>query len=97
MLAGDISPEPFPLPAQDPLAPDPFAPDPTVWPPAPDWLAPTVFTVLGVAVLAVVVLLVLWRRSIVMERRRRAEEQAQEWVDLSKLDRKGNWREDDEV
>lgn len=89
MLArGIISPPPTTEPA------DPFAPDPTMWPEAPAWLFPSVMVLVGLVVAGIIVMLVLWRRSVVLERRERAQRPPTEWVDLSKLDKKGRWEDD---
>jgi len=82
-------------PAPSPAASlDPFAPDPTIWPDAPGWLFPAVMTVFVIVAIAAVVLLYMWRRALRYEREERAAKGPTEWVDLSKLDRKGRW--DDE-
>ena len=85
-----LSPSPSPSAS---YAPDPFAPDPTIWPEAPSWLFPSVMTAAGVVLVAITVLLVLWRRSIVIERRARAARPTTEWVDLSKLNKRGRWED----
>ena len=90
-LGGTFSPSPSPSPT---YSVDPFAPDVTIWPKAPDWLFPTVMVLLVIVALAVAVLIVLWRRSVVIVKREREAKGPTQWVDLSKLDKKGHWEDD---
>jgi hypothetical protein len=73
---------------------DPFNPDVTIWPEAPGWLFPAVMTAFVIVALVVLILIIMWRRSVVYERREREAKGPTQWVDLSKLDRKGRWEED---
>ena len=72
---------------------DPFNPDVTIWPEAPGWLFPTVMVALVIVIGVVVTLLVMWRKSVVYEKQQRAAKGPTEWVDLSKLDKKGHWED----
>jgi hypothetical protein len=85
------------LPSPSPTAtePDPFNPDVTIWPDAPGWLFPTVMVFTGLVVAAVVVLLVMWRKSVSVQRAEREAKGPTQWVDLSKLDKKGRWEDDE--
>jgi hypothetical protein len=89
-LAGALSPSPSPV-----YSDDPFNPDVTIWPEAPSWLFPTVMIATAVVVAAVVVLIVMWRKSVVYTRKEQAAKGPTEWIDLSKLDKKGHWSDDD--
>ncbi|MGC4174229.1 hypothetical protein [Demequina sp.] len=90
-LGGSVSPSPSPT-----YSNDPFNPDVTIWPEAPDWLFPAVMIATGVVVAVVIVLIVMWRKSVIAERQAKEAKGPTEWVDLSKLDKKGRWAEDDE-
>jgi hypothetical protein len=84
------------LPVPSPTTePDPFNPDVTIWPDAPGWLFPTVMVFTGLVVAAVVVLLVMWRKSVSVQRAEREAKGPTQWVDLSKLDKKGRWEDDE--
>lgn len=72
---------------------DPFNPDVTIWPEAPGWLFPTVMVALVIVIAVVIALLVMWRKSVVFEKRQREAKGPTEWVDLSKLDKKGRWED----
>lgn len=74
---------------------DPFAPDPTIWPEAPSWLFPTVMTFFAIVLVGVIVLVVMWRKSVRLDREAREARQPTEWVDLSKLDKRGRWDDDE--
>lgn len=74
--------------------PDPFAPDVSIWPEAPSWLFPTTMVVLGVLLVVVVVMLGMWAKAVRIQRAERAARAPQEWVDLSKLDKKGRWKDE---
>ena len=87
-LGGALPPQPSPSPTDNP-----FYLDPTIWPEAPDWLFPTVVVATGLAVAAVVVLIVMWSKSIAVARAEKAAKGPTEWVDLSKLDKKGRWED----
>ena len=41
-----------------------------------------------------IVLVVMWRKSVVIAKREREAKGPTEWVDLSKLDKKGSWEDD---
>jgi hypothetical protein len=88
-LGGTFPPSPSPT-----YSNDPFAPDVTIWPDAPDWLFPLVMVLVAIVALVIAVLIVLWRRSILIERREREAKGPTQWVDLSKLDKKGRWEDD---
>jgi len=88
-LGGALPPQPSPSPTSDP-----FYLDPTIWPDAPDWLFPAVMVFTGLVVAAVVVLLVMWRKSVTVQRAERDAQGPTQWVDLSKLDKKGRWEDD---
>ena len=91
MLVGaTVSPTPEPS-----YSNDPFAPDPTIWPEAPGWLFPMIMVGLVLVTIAVVALLIMWRKSVLVEREIRAERGPTEWIDLSKLDKKGRWEDQD--
>jgi len=49
---------------------------------------------LALAALVVITLLVMWRKSVVYEKREREAKGPTEWIDLSKLDKKGRWEDD---
>jgi hypothetical protein len=85
-------PSPPPTPTTEP---DPFNPDVTIWPDAPDWLFPTVMVFTGIIIAAVVVLMVMWRKSVTVQRAEREAKGPTEWIDLSKLDKKGRWNDDE--
>jgi hypothetical protein len=85
-----LSPPPTPT-----TEPDPFNPDVTIWPEAPDWLFPTVMVFTGLIIAAVVVLLVMWRKSVTVQRAEREAKGPTKWIDLSKLDKKGRWDDDE--
>lgn len=89
MALGDVA-TPSPEPS---YSNDPFAPDVTIWPEAPGWLFPAVMVGVVIVVTVVVVLLVMWRRAVVFEKQQRAAQGPTEWVDLSKLDKRGNWED----
>ena len=76
-------------------SPDPFNPDLTIWPEAPGWLFPTVMVFAAIVVVAVIVLLVMWRKSVIYARQEKAAKGPTDWIDLSKLDKKGRWEADD--
>lgn len=88
-LGGSVSPSPSPS-----YSNDPFNPDVTIWPEAPDWLFPTVMVATGVVVAIVIVLIVMWRKSVTVQRAEREAKGPTQWVDLSKLDKKGRWEDD---
>jgi hypothetical protein len=87
--AGAAAPEPSPS-----YSNDPFAPDVSIWPEAPSWLFPAVMTLLGIAGMVMVVLLYMWFKSVQMSKAEREALPKQEWVDLSKLDKGGRWRDE---
>ena len=89
MLGGATSPSPSPS-----YSNDPFAPDVSIWPEAPAWLFPMVMVFLVIVAIAIAVLIVMWRRSIVLEKRERAAKGPTQWVDLTKLDKRGNWEDE---
>lgn len=90
MLRGEfIAPSPT-------TEPDPFNPDVSIWPPPPPWLFPTVMVLLVIASIVVVVLLAMWFKAARVARAERAARQPKEWVDLSKLDKKGRWEDRDD-
>jgi hypothetical protein len=74
--------------------PDPFAPDVSMWPEAPPWLFPTTMVILAVLAVVVVVMLGLWIKAVRVQRAERAARQPEVWVDLSKLDKKGRWKDE---
>jgi hypothetical protein len=88
-LGGVVSPSPSPA-----YSNDPFNPDVTIWPEAPDWLFPAVMIALAISVAVVVTLIVLWRKAVVEQRKEREAQGPTQWVDLSKLDKKGHWEDD---
>ena len=75
--------------------PDPFAPDVTIWPEPPEWLFPAIMVLVALTVITVVVLAVLWIKSVRVQRAEAASKPKTEWVDLSKLDKKGRWEDTD--
>lgn len=89
MLGGAIEPSPEPV-----YSNDPFNPDVSIWPEAPSWLFPAVMIMLVVVALVVIALLIMWRRSVMYEREAKAAKGPTQWVDLSKLDKKGRWEDD---
>jgi hypothetical protein len=89
MFGGAVAPTPEPT-----YSNDPFNPDVSIWPEAPGWLFPAVMVALVVACLVVVTLIVMWRRSVVIERRAREAKGPTKWVDLTKLDKRGHWEEE---
>ena len=91
-IGGATMPSPPPTPTTEP---DPFNPDVTIWPEAPDWLFPTVMVFTGLIIAAVVVLLVMWRKSVTVQRAEREAKGPTKWIDLSKLDKKGRWDDDE--
>ena len=93
LLGGIVSPSPTgPTPSP---SNDPFNPDVTIFPPAPGWLFPTVMVFTGIIIAAVVVLMVMWRKSVTVQRAEREAKGPTEWIDLSKLDKKGRWNDDE--
>lgn len=88
-LGGSVSPSPEPS-----YSNDPFNPDVTIWPPAPDWLFPTVMIALAIVAIVVIALVVMWRKSVVVARQEKAAKGPTQWVDLSKLDKKGHWEDE---
>jgi len=89
MLGAVIEPTPEPS-----YSNDPFNPDVTIWPEAPGWLFPTIMVALVVMAVIVITLVVMWRRSVVITNREREAKGPTQWVDLSKLDKKGHWEDD---
>ena len=77
------------------VEPDPFAPDVTIWPEPPEWLFPSIMVLVVVTAIAIVVLGVLWIKSVRVQRAEAASKPKTEWVDLSKLDKKGRWEDTD--
>src|SRR6187402_1922 len=77
------------------VEPDPFAPDVTIWPEPPEWLFPSIMVLVVVTVIAMIVLAVLWIKSVRVQRAEAAQKPKTEWVDLSKLDKKGRWEDSD--
>ena len=75
-------------------SPDPFNPDYTIRPEAPAWLFPAVMIAAAVLLVVVIVLLVMWRKSVIYAREEKAAKGPTQWIDLSKLDKKGHWDED---
>ena len=74
--------------------PDPFAPDVSIWPEAPSWLFPTTMVILAVLTVVVAVLLGLWIKSVRIQKAERAAREPEIWVDLSRLDKKGRWKDE---
>jgi len=91
-VGGETSPSPEPV-----YSNDPFNPDVTIWPEAPSWLFPAVMIMLVVVGLVVITLIIMWRRSVMYEREAKAAKGPTEWIDLSKLDKKGRWEDDGPV
>jgi len=89
MLGTVIDPSPLPS-----YSNDPFNPDVTIWPEAPGWLFPAVMIAAGVCAAVIVALIVMWRRAVVVQRHEREAKGPTQWVDLSKLDKKGRWEDD---
>ena len=77
------------------VEPDPFAPDVTIWPEPPEWLFPSIMVLVVLTAIAMVVLAVLWIKSVRVQRQEAAEKPKTDWVDLSKLDKKGRWEDTD--
>ena len=77
------------------VEPDPFAPDVTMWPEPPDWLFPAIIVLVVVTAITITVLAVLWIKSVRVQRAEAAQRPKTEWVDLSKLDKKGRWEDSD--
>lgn len=92
-MRNEILPIPSPGPSTEP---DPFNLDPSIWPEAPGWLFPTVMTALALALIVVAVLIGMWIKAVRYERVQRAAAPPKEWVDLSKLDKKGRWEDLDD-
>lgn len=84
------------VPPSPTAEPDPFNPDVSIWPPPPPWLFPTVMALLAIVAVVVIVLLAMWVRAVRVARAERAARAPKEWVDLSKLDRKGRWEDLDD-
>jgi hypothetical protein len=90
MESDDLLIDPTPNPTATPYS-DPFAPDPTIFPPAPDWLFPATMVLLGVIIVVVLILLYGWYKSVQYNKAEQAARPPTEWVDLSKLGKKGRW------
>ena len=90
IVGAPVSPTPEPS-----YSNDPFNPDVSIWPEAPSWLFPAVMVGLVIICIAVIVLLAMWRKSLAMEKQEREAKGPTDWIDLSKLDKKGRWQEDD--
>jgi hypothetical protein len=97
MFAGLAVPDPegFDPTLQPTTEPDPFNPDVANWPPPPPWLFPAVMVLLAIVVLVALVLLGMWIKSVRVARAERAAKPPTQWVDLSKLDKKGRWEDQD--